>query len=83
MPDLVAAIRQIIENHRATGQLDDPEMSCDCGAEGLHDHPRHVAEQIIDQLGLTPEKVDEVRKKLRYTTAWFDWELTKLEGAEY
>jgi hypothetical protein len=30
-----------------------------------------------------PEKIDEVTKQIRYATAWFDWELTKLEGAEY
>jgi hypothetical protein len=83
MPDLIAAIGRIIENHRTTGQLDDAEVSCDCGAEGLRDHPRHVAEQIVDQLGLMPEKIDEVTKQIRYATAWFDWELTKLEGAEY
>ncbi|MGO9926904.1 MAG: hypothetical protein ACLPLP_12470 [Mycobacterium sp.] len=83
MPDLVAAIRQIIENHRATGQLDDPEVSCGCGTEGLRDHPRHVAEQTVDELGLIPEKIDEVTKQIRCATAWFDWQLTKLEGAEY
>jgi hypothetical protein len=83
MPLLVAAVRQIIEKHRPTSQLDEPEVSCGCGAEGLRDHPAHVAEQIVDQLGLMPEKIDDVTKQIRYATAWFDWELTKLEGAEY
>jgi hypothetical protein len=50
--------------------------------EGISDHPRHVAEQIIDRLGLKPDNIDDVKQQIRYATAWFDWELTKLEGAE-
>jgi hypothetical protein len=41
-----------------------------------------VAEQIVDRLALKPADVDEVKKRFRYASAWFDWELTKLEGAE-
>jgi hypothetical protein len=26
--------------------------------------------------------IDEVKKQIRYASAWFDWELTKLEGSE-
>ena len=43
------------------------------------DHARHVAEDIVGQLELRREKVDN---KMRYVSAWFDDELTKLEGAE-
>ena len=52
------------------------------GREGIPDHPRHVAEHIIDRLGLKPDNIDDVKQQIRYATAWFDWELTKLEGAE-
>jgi hypothetical protein len=48
----------------------------------LSDHPRHVAEEIGDRLKLRPQSVDNVRNKIRYASAWFDDELTKLEGAE-
>lgn len=80
MPDLIGRVREIIDGHRPT--RDDSDASCSCGAEGLSDHPGHVAEQIVDRLGLTPEKVDEAKKQIRYATAWLDWELTKLEGAQ-
>ena len=55
------------------------EVTCDCGAEGLTDHSRHVAEEIVDRLGLSAE---HVRGEMRYVSAWFDRELTTLEGAE-
>jgi hypothetical protein len=42
-------------------------------------HARHVAEDIVNCLELRREKGDE---KMRYVSAWFDDELTKLEGAE-
>ncbi|HWT49795.1 MAG TPA: hypothetical protein VN255_14890 [Mycobacterium sp.] len=82
MPDLTEAIRQLIESHRPTSHPDDAELSCSCGARGLSDHPRHVAEQIIDRFGLKPQNVDEVKQQIRYATAWFDWEMTKLEGTQ-
>ena len=43
------------------------------------DHARHVAEDIVEQLKLRREKADD---KMRYVSAWFDNELTNLEGAE-
>ncbi len=46
---------------------------------GESDHARHVAEDIVAQLELRRENVDN---KMRYVSAWFDDELTKLEGAE-
>jgi hypothetical protein len=76
VPDLTGPLREIIEDHRAS------EESCSCGAEGLSDHSRHVAEQILDRLGLKPEAVDDAKKQIRYATAWLDWELTKIEGAQ-
>jgi hypothetical protein len=79
---LVDRIRGIVDDHRADGLGPDGELTCECGAEGMSDHPRHVAEQIVDGLALKPADVDEVKKRFRYTSAWFDWELTKLEGAE-
>ena len=42
-------------------------------------HARHVAEDIVEQLELRRENVDD---KMRYVSAWFDNELTNLEGAE-
>jgi hypothetical protein len=41
--------------------------------------PGHVAEEIVAQLGLQRENV---RNEIRHVSAWFDDELTKLEGAE-
>jgi hypothetical protein len=46
---------------------------------GESDHGRHVAEDIVAQLALRREDVDN---KMRYVSAWFDDELTELEGAE-
>jgi hypothetical protein len=43
------------------------------------DHARDVAEDVVRRLGLRREKAD---KKVRYVSAWFDDELTNLEGAE-
>jgi hypothetical protein len=46
---------------------------------GQSDDARRVAEDIVKQLELRRETVDN---KMRYVSAWFDGELTKLEGAE-
>jgi hypothetical protein len=46
---------------------------------GEPDHARHVAEDVVGQLELRQEKS---ANKMRYVSAWFDDELTKLEGAE-
>jgi hypothetical protein len=46
---------------------------------GESGHARHAAEDIVAQLELRPETLDN---KMRYVSAWFDDELTKLEGAE-
>jgi hypothetical protein len=82
MPDLVEPIRQVIDGHRETGSGDESGVACSCGAKGLSDHPRHVAQQVVERLGLRPERIDDAKKHIRYATAWLDWELTKLEGAE-
>jgi hypothetical protein len=47
--------------------------------DGESGHAHGAAEDIVAQLELRREKVD---KKMRYVSAWFDDELTKLEGAE-
>jgi hypothetical protein len=44
--------------------------------------PRHLAQEIVDRLGLTQESAGDRSRKIRYVSAWFDGELTKLEGAE-
>jgi len=79
---LVERVRQIIDDHRADGLGRAGRLTCSCGAEGLSDHPRHVAERILDGLAVKPD-IDEVKKRVRYASAWFDWELTQLEGAEF
>ena len=68
MTDLVEHIRQILEHHH----IDD-------GAVNLANHRSHVAQQIVDRLELRKEAVGN---KTRSVSAWFDGELTKLEGAE-
>ena len=42
-------------------------------------HARRVAEDIVARLDLRREIAHD---KMRYVSAWFDDELTKLEGAE-
>ena len=44
--------------------------------------PRHLAQEIVDRLGLTQESAGDRSRKVRYVSAWFDDDLTKLEGAE-
>jgi hypothetical protein len=80
---LMDCTREVIERHRiddditaATGHR------CRCGAKELSDHSRHVAHEIVARLGLQPESAIDVKGKIRYVSAWFDDELTKLEGTE-
>jgi hypothetical protein len=84
MTDLIERIRRIIEQHREVERddADDaPGVACGCLAKGLSDHPRHVSEEIVERLQLRPES-NKVRNEIRYASAWFDDELTKLEGTE-
>ena len=89
MTDPIAQIRQklvdrvahIVDHHHATGVDLGSDMACSCGAQGISQHSRHVAGQIVDQLGLKSE-IDEVKKRIRYPSAIFDWELTQIEGAQ-
>jgi hypothetical protein len=67
MSDLVERISRIIAHHKAH-EGDDGVVACSCGAEEVSDHSRHVTEHVIEHL--------------RYASALFDQELTKLEGAE-
>lgn len=78
---LIERIRQIIDEHRTSGDGGDAEVTCSCGKQGLSDYPRHLAAQIIEGLDLKAEATDHVKNQIRYATAWFDWELTKLAGA--
>jgi hypothetical protein len=79
--NLVDRIAEIIDKHHATGVDLGSGVACSCGAQEFSKHPRHVADQIADQLGLKPE-IDEVKKGVRYASAMFDWELTQMEGAQ-
>ena len=85
MTDLVAHIREVVEHHR-TRDCHDDGVNCGCGARHLSDHSSHVAQAIVDRLGLRAESADNVEKaasdKVRYVSALFDQELTVLEGAE-
>jgi hypothetical protein len=40
------------------------------------------AGQLVDGLDLRADAVDHSRKQIPYASAWFDWKLTQLEGAE-
>ena len=79
-------IRDVIDQHAKCDRHDDGGLSCGCGATGLSDHSSHVAQAIVDRLGLRRESADNVRKavsdKVRYVSALLDEELTVLEGAE-
>ena len=46
---------------------------------GEPERAHQIAEDIVAQLELRRENVDN---RMRYVSAWFDDELTKLEGAE-
>jgi hypothetical protein len=82
MTDLIDRIREIIERHRVADPTAATGHPCHCGAEKLSDHSRHVAQEIVARLGLRPERAVDAKDKIRYVSAWFDDELTKLEGAE-
>ena len=58
---LVDRIAQIIDHDHATGVDFESGVACSFGAQGISQHSRHVAGQIVDQLGLKPE-IDGVRK---------------------
>ena len=81
MTDLTERLRRIIGHHTERSR-DDSGVACKCGAEAVSDHPRHVAEEIVGQLRLSPEQVSKAGNQIRYVSALFDDELTKLEGAE-
>jgi hypothetical protein len=82
MTDLIDRIREVIERHRIEDFTADTGHSCHCGAKELSDHSRHVAQEIVARLELRPERAVSVKDELRYVSAWFDDELTKLEGSE-
>jgi hypothetical protein len=82
MTDLIDRISEIIEHHRLADVTAATGHPCHCGAEKLSDHSRHVAKEIVARLGLRPDKAVNAKDEIRYVSAWFDDELTKLEGAE-
>jgi hypothetical protein len=82
MADLIDRMREIIERHRVTDSTAANGYSCHCGAEMLSDHAGHVAQEIVASLRLRPERLGDVEDAIRYVSASFDDELTKLEGAE-
>ena len=86
MTDLVGHIREVIDQHTKRDRHYDGGHSCDCGATRLSDHSSHVAQAIVNRLGLRRESADKainaVGDKARYVSALVDEELTVLEGAE-
>jgi hypothetical protein len=80
--DLIERIRRIIDHHSKHDREGGVGVACGCGAEGLSDHSRDVAEEIVDRLGLRLDSISNVSNEIRYVSAWFADELTKLEGAE-
>jgi hypothetical protein len=79
MTDLIAHIREVIDEHVKRECRDDGGLHCRCGAKELTDHSAHVAQAIADRLQLGREAVGD---KVRNASALFDEELTILEGAE-
>jgi hypothetical protein len=78
----IVRVVQNYQNRVRPHRTDDNGVICDCGATGLSDHSRHLAEEIVKRLGLRPESRSDIRNKVRYVSALFDDEVTKLEGAE-
>jgi hypothetical protein len=86
MTDLIAHIREVIDEHVKRECRDDGGLHCRCGAKELSDHSTHVAQAIVNRLGLRREAAENAKRvvgdKIRYVSALFDQELTVLEGAE-
>jgi hypothetical protein len=79
--NLVDRIAQIIDHHHASSVDVGSGVACSSGAQRISKRSHHVADQIADQLGLKPE-IEEVKKRIRYASATFDWELAQIEGAQ-
>lgn len=79
MTDLVEHIRGILERHRIDARSNIANAGCSCGVVDSADYYSHIAQQIVDRLKLRRESVGN---ETRYVSAWFDDELTQLEGAE-
>ena len=56
---LTERIRQIVDEHRESHGGDDAQAACNGGAAELSDHPRHVAEHIVEGLDLKAEARDQ------------------------
>ena len=64
MTDPSEHLGQIIDQHREHERNGGSGCCCGCGAEGLPDHSRHVAQAIVDRLGLTRESADDLSGKI-------------------
>jgi hypothetical protein len=86
MTDLIAHIREVIDEQAKRDTSDDGESSCSCVAKEFSDRSTHVAQAIVNRLGLRREAAENAKRvvgdKIRYVSALFDQELTTLEGAE-
>jgi hypothetical protein len=82
MTDLINCIREVIERHRLLEHSAASGQPCQCEAQEQSDHSRHLAQEIVARLGLRPERSIDLPDQIRYVSAWFNDELTKLEGAE-
>jgi hypothetical protein len=86
MTDLIAHIREVIVDHSKCDRRVEDGVSCRCGAMHLADHSGHLAQAIVDRLGLRQESAEDVGRavgdRVRYVSAVLDEELTVLEGAE-
>jgi hypothetical protein len=84
--NLIAHIREVIDEHGRRDAHGGAGISCDCGATNLSDHASHVAQAIVDRLEQRLESLDNRKKvvsdKVRTASALIDQELTILEGAE-
>jgi hypothetical protein len=79
---LIDRIRVLIERHRVAEFTAASAHPFHCQAEKLSDHSGHVAQEIVARLGLRAEVPVNAEGEIRYVSAWFDDELTKLQGAE-
>jgi hypothetical protein len=76
--DLTEHIRQLLNNHGSGSPDNAAQAGYGCGSAALA-HDSRLAQRIVDCLGLRAETVGS---EIRYVSAWFDNELTKLDGAE-
>jgi hypothetical protein len=54
--NLIERMTRIVAHHRAGGDGKGNGSDCRCGASGITDHSRHVAEQIIAHISLQRDR---------------------------